>query len=323
MQQLEGLERPELVELARQHKLPNLRAKSAVLIEQLEELFARSGREVVRSREQDEIDDLQPVLMSRRTATDDPVRASHHQSTSSNGSFAYLVLLVCLLVASIAVSVNLYLQLDGATYTMAGMQEEIRLYEQMIEDMGAEKNDLISKVDVFKEKKEQAEAHFEEINSKYLRLRKKYEELSKRHGVPPEKDEEPPKTAAPSTDDEDDHEEKIYCWLDGLFGTAFFEGSCTPQAKKRQGGKPSCPFKSTEHALKELKMRPEWIKLQRADRYSKERSKLIKELSRKMHPDKLVALGCPSEYGDALMQAVNSMRTERVAKNREPKAEEE
>jgi hypothetical protein len=116
----------------------------------------------------------------------------------------------------------------------------------------------------------------------------------------------------PKPDDEDNKVENIYCWFDDLFGSSFFEGSCTEPAKKKFERK--CPFKSVDHAIAQLKTRPEWTKLQSADRYSKDRKKLIKELSKTLHPDKLIALGCPKEYGDAVMKLVNSMRTERTPK---------
>ena len=305
MVDLYDLSRPQLVKLGRQHGLPNLRAKSAVLIEQLEELFKRSDRESERELERDDDDDddddddvAPPTTTAPPMGASFPplnFRESPQPSSRGGASSSYIAILLVLLVASIAVSVHLYMQLDAATVTMAGMTDEItdlkddlRLYEVAIEDMGNEKNDLILKLDIFKGKKEEAEAHLGEISAKYQALRKKYADLAKLHGEPLEKD-EPPKTQPPANDDEDDNEENIYCWFDSLFVNVFFDGSCGAQAKKRQQqGKPTCPFKSSEHALKELKMRPDWIRLQQTDRYSKERKKLIKELSKKMHPDKLV-----------------------------------
>ena len=104
--------------------------------------------------------------------------------------------------------------------------------------------------------------------------------------------------------------------MDGLFGSSFFSGSCT-QKQEGAAAPKLCPFKSVDHAIQETKVRPEWIKLQQADRYSKERKELIKKLSLQLHPDMLTSLGCPAEYGNALMKLVSSMRTERKSRSKD------
>lgn len=197
------------------------------------------------------------------------------------------------------------------------LSDEFRLYEKTIDEMGNEKLDLINKIDMFKEKKELAEKAYEEQKKAYDELKVKFDFIRQKHPDTEVEDHKDPEVPVPQSDDADDKQHHIYCALDDLFESDMFPGSCM----KPSSGEPrikECPFHSAQHAISELKLHPEWIKIQQADRCSKERKKLYRQLSKKLHPDKIVKLGCPTEYGEVLMKVLNVLiECNRVLKDRE------
>ena len=238
-------------------------------------------------------------------------------SQSSNISY----LLFGLLVAAIASSVYFYLQMKNNAGLISNcseiqdmLTEETRLYEKMIDEMGNEKLDLITKIDMFKEKKELAESAYEQMKNAYTQLKEKHDRLRQLHPDDAASEAHPdPVQDPPRSNDEDDDQHRVYCWMDELYGINTFVGSCI---QKKTGDK-DCPFTSKEHAISELKLHPEWIKLQQADRCSKERKSIIRQLSIKLHPDKMHALGCPIDYGHEAILLLNSMRCPSQGKDRE------
>ena len=308
---LSSLPRNDLVKLAKGYGIEGShRAKSAYLIETLEGMMSdngAAGSAVVAGSSAtkpadfgDNEDKIVPTPTKKVAAT--KIRGDKTSQSFSGFTFVLLAIVVALLASSS----YLFMQLKIAIEKTGELTEEIDLYEAMVEEMGNEKNSLIREIDLFKEKKEEAEKAYEKYKIAYEKLKKKCASDG------PVDDFKVDTKDMPKPDDEDNKVENIYCWFDDLFGSSFFEGSCTEPAKKKFERK--CPFKSVDHAIAQLKTRPEWTKLQSADRYSKDRKKLIKELSKTLHPDKLIALGCPKEYGDAVMKLVNSMRTERTPK---------
>jgi hypothetical protein len=80
------------------------------------------------------------------------------------------------------------------------------------------------------------------------------------------------------------------------------------ECNQHQNEAPKCPFTSVETAVNALKMHPRFIALQQSDRGSKERKKIIKELSIAFHPDKLKQMGCDMEFGQEAMVLLNDFR---------------
>lgn len=103
----------------------------------------------------------------------------------------------------------------------------------------------------------------------------------------------------------DDLDDFVYCWIDSVFGTDIFSSQeeCN-RVEKTQ--KVKCPFKSAEEAVKNLKLHPMFGKLEHAK--SRERKKILNELSLLFHPDKIMSKGCPHEYGYQAMIELNKFR---------------
>jgi hypothetical protein len=184
------------------------------------------------------------------------------------------------------------------------LSDEFRLYEKTIDEMGNEKLDLINKIDMFKEKKELAEKAYEEQKKAYDALKEKFVFMRQMHPETQVDDHKDPDVPTPQSDDGDDKQHHIYCALDTLFESDMFPGSCMMPSSGEHRNK-ECPFDSAEHAVSELKLHPEWVKIQQADRCSKERKTLYRHLAKKLHPDKIVKLGCPKDFGEVLMKALN------------------
>lgn len=298
--------------------IKEISGKKADLIQRLQnatlnekEDISTTSKVIQEKFEENEEDDVLPELQSSN-----PMKSNSFEDKTLKDRFnSFWFLSMTLLVASLAMNayhwsmfstVTSNLRAKHESYCSQSLKEETKAYEDMIENLGREKLELIKKVDLFKEKKEQAENAYKKYKAAYEKLKG-----SLSTDDPPPVDPE----AAPKDDDEDDKEEDIFCWFDSIFGNFFFPGSCT-QTPQSSSKRPGCPFKSVDHAMQELRLRPEWIQLQQQDRYSKARKKLINELSRTLHPDKLTAQGCPPEYGDGIMKELNSMRTERPQRSR-------
>ena len=72
---------------------------------------------------------------------------------------------------------------------------------------------------------------------------------------------------------------------------------------------PKCKFTSESKVIEAMKQDPLWSQLVLTDyRSDTKRRKLCRDIARKYHPDKMMQLGCPSDYGTRVMYELNVFR---------------
>jgi hypothetical protein len=166
--------------------------------------------------------------------------------------------------------------------------------DAIISKLGADKSDMIFRLNDLR-------AHYDELESLYDHLKAKNTTCSH--------DDNSFDTRAKNASLKDDSTDNVYCWIDEIFGTQFF--SSVQACRKVQETQKGCPFKSADDAVRALSLHPQFISLQKSKERSKERRKIIRDLSLLFHPDKMALSGCPSEFGLEAIKEINSYAANR------------
>ena len=101
------------------------------------------------------------------------------------------------------------------------------------------------------------------------------------------------------------------------FGSKFFKDihfflksafSRSGADRGKSGGPQKCRFSSANKVLEAMRQDSDWLQLQMMDYRDPSRKKLRRALSRKYHPDAMMKMGCPSDYGNLAMHELNKLR---------------
>jgi hypothetical protein len=166
--------------------------------------------------------------------------------------------------------------------------------DALIAKLGADKSDMLSRLHDLRN-------HYDELETLYDHLKTKNTTCSH--------DDSSFDTRAKNASLKDDLTDHVFCWIDQIFGSQLF--STVQACRKVQETQTGCPFKSAGDAVRALSLHPQFILLQKSKEKSKERRKIIRDLSLLFHPDKMSQSGCPSEFGLEAIKEINSYSANR------------
>jgi len=227
----------------------------------------------------------------------------HHKSSRENRSCYHFGLLVFLAIVIAVLVINL---LD----TQSKLQDKITNLN----------TDLKNKEELIMSLRQSNLTCYNELSAATAKLGEIYEDLHKKKKKSGDHANSSSSSSSSTSSSSEKQKQKsnskasffqsnIWKTFNNIFSNNPFQRRSSNDSDTTKRKVPKCKYVSENKVIEALKQDPLWSQLVLTDyRSDTKRRKLCRDLARKFHPDKMMQLGCPSDYGTRVMYELNVFR---------------